>query len=144
MIARVPHFVSRSPSRPSRSGSSLIAAINVSTGTSNSEPAIGTGLARPEARVGLRGVAAVFGLVHGFGFSSVLRELLLPAGQRIGALLAFNVGIELGQLAIVAAVVPLLALAGKEPWYRRVVVQGGSAAIALVATYWLVERAFDL
>ena len=121
---------------PSRLVESAIAASIVAVAVWN--------LVRPDARVGLRWVAAAFGLVHGFGFSGVLRELLLPADQRVAALLAFNVGIELGQLAIVAAVVPLLALAGARPWYERVVIRGGSVLIALVATYWLVERAFDL
>lgn len=117
---------------PSRLVESAIAASIVAVAIWN--------LVRPEARVGLRWVAAAFGLVHGFGFSSVLRELLLPAGQRVGALLAFNVGIELGQLVIVACVVPLLGWAGQRPWYRRGVIQGGSVGIALIAGFWLVER----
>ncbi|MBX3274073.1 MAG: HupE/UreJ family protein [Sandaracinaceae bacterium] len=121
---------------PSRLVESAIAASIVAVA--------GWNLVRLEARVGLRWVAAAFGLVHGFGFSSVLRELLLPAGQRVVALLAFNVGIELGQLAIVLLVVPLLALAGEARWYRSAVIRGGSALIALIASWWLVERAFDL
>ncbi|MCA9607701.1 MAG: HupE/UreJ family protein, partial [Myxococcales bacterium] len=119
---------------PSRLVESLIAASIIAVALWN--------LVRPEARVGLRWVAAAFGLIHGFGFSSVLRELLLPAGQRVAALLSFNVGIELAQLVIVAAVVPLLGWAGREPWYRRVVVRGGSIVVAAIASWWLVERAF--
>jgi hypothetical protein len=80
----------------------------------------------------------------GFGFSSVLRELVLPAGERVTALLAFNLGIEIAQLAMVAMVVPLLAWAGRRPWYRRVVVRRGSLIIGAVAFYWLVTRALDL
>ncbi len=101
-------------------------------------------LARPDARAELRVVAGLFGLVHGFGFSSVLRELVLPAGERVVALLAFNVGVELAQLALVALVVPALAVAARSPRYRAVVVQGGSIAIAAVGLYWLVTRALDL
>ncbi len=118
---------------PSRLVESAIAASIVAVAIWN--------LVRPEARVGLRWVAGAFGLVHGFGFSSVLRELLLPADQRVAALLSFNVGIELGQLAIVACVVPLLGWAGQRGWYRRVVIQGGSVLVALIAGFWLVERA---
>lgn len=101
----------------------------------------GWNVARPEARRGLPAVALGFGLIHGFGFSSVLRELVLPVGERVTALLAFNVGIEIGQIAIVLAVMPLLAWLGRQPWYRRAVVQVGSLAIAFVASVWLVERA---
>lgn len=89
-------------------------------------------------------VAFVFGLIHGFGFASVLADLGLPQGALLLALVGFNLGVEAGQLAIVAAVLPL-AYAFRASWgYRRVVFAGGSAAIALVAAVWLVERAFDL
>ena len=60
----------------------------------------------------------------------------------VGALLAFNVGIELGQLAIVVVILPVLAWLGRREGYRRWVVQGGSALIAAVALYWLIERVF--
>jgi hypothetical protein len=89
-------------------------------------------------------VAFLFGLVHGFGFASVLADLGLPQEALLLALVGFNLGVEAGQLAIVAAFLPL-AWAFRESWgYRRVVFAGGSAAIALVAALWLVERAFDL
>lgn len=99
-------------------------------------------LVRPDARAGLPWVAVAFGLIHGFGFSSVLRELVLPAGERVAALVAFNVGIELAQLAIVAVVVPLLAWAARRTWYQRAVIQAGSVGIAAIASLWFVERAF--
>jgi hypothetical protein len=100
---------------------------------------------RPEHRRGLPGVAIAFGLVHGFGFSSVLRELVLPRAGRVTALLAFNLGIELAQLAAVALVLGPLALAARSPrFYRNWIVRGGSAVIALVATYWMIERALGL
>lgn len=101
-------------------------------------------LYKPEARTGLAWVAAVFGLIHGFGFSSVLRELVLPSDARVVALLSFNVGIELAQLLIAAAVLGPLAWAAKKKWYRSAIVQGGSTAIALVAAYWFVTRAFGI
>ncbi len=97
---------------------------------------------RPEHRRGLPAVAIAFGLVHGFGFSSVLRELVLPRAGRVTALLAFNLGIELAQLAVVALVLGPLAFAARWPaFYRAWIVRGGSALIAIVATYWMVERA---
>lgn len=99
---------------------------------------------KPEARKGLPWVAMAFGLIHGFGFSSVLKELVLPTGDRVIALLSFNVGIELAQLVVVALVLGPLAWAAKKTWYRRAVVQGCSIVIAVVATYWFVERAFGL
>lgn len=95
---------------------------------------------RPEERRGMPWLALGFGLVHGFGFSGVLAELGLPARARVLSLLAFNVGIELAQLAFVAVLLaPLAWLAGK-PGYRTFIVRGGSIAIALLALVWLVER----
>jgi hypothetical protein len=89
-------------------------------------------------------VALAFGLVHGFGFASVLADLGLPKDALLLALVGFNLGVEAGQLAIVAAFLPA-AFAVRHSWaYRRVVLVGGSAAIALLALLWLVERAFDL
>ncbi|WP_229506313.1 HupE/UreJ family protein [Massilia sp. BJB1822] len=85
-----------------------------------------------------------FGLVHGFGFASVLAGLGLPAESMLLSLAGFNLGVELGQLAIVAIFLPL-AYALRATWfYRRPVLQGGSAAIALLAGIWLLERALDL
>jgi len=91
---------------------------------------------------GKRWLAAfVFGLLHGFGFAGVLGDLGLPKGAAAVALASFNVGVELGQLAVVAAFVPL-AYAMRSTWiYRQVMVRGGSACIAVLATVWLVERA---
>lgn len=98
-------------------------------------------VARPEAHVARPWLAGIFGLIHGFGFSSVLAELGLPPAHRVLALFSFNVGIELAQLAFVAAVlVPLARLAHHEG-YRRFVLQGASLAIAACGGVWLVERA---
>lgn len=89
-------------------------------------------------------MAFVFGLIHGFGFASVLSDLGLPQGSLLLALVGFNLGVELGQLAIVAAFLPL-AWWLRATWaYRRVVLTAGSSAVTLVALVWLTERAFDL
>ncbi|PHV22961.1 hypothetical protein CSQ92_08060 [Janthinobacterium sp. BJB446] len=93
---------------------------------------------------GKRPVAAfAFGLIHGFGFASVLRDLGLPQGSLLASLLGFNVGVELGQLAIVAAFLPIAWLLRKT-WLYRQVLTVGSLAIALVACVWLVERIADI
>ena len=85
-----------------------------------------------------------FGLIHGFGFASALKDLGLPTGSLALSLFGFNVGVELGQLAIVCAFLPL-AYAIRATWaYRRVVLAGGSVAIATIAGVWLVERALNV
>ena len=89
-------------------------------------------------------VAFAFGLIHGFGFASVLADLGLPQDALVLSLVGFNVGVELGQLAIVALFLPLAYLLRRGVFYRRVVLTGGSALIALLALVWLTERAFDL
>ena len=89
-------------------------------------------------------VAFCFSLVHGFGFASVLTDLGLPKGVLAVALVGFNLGVEVGQIAIVAAFLPVAYLVRRTWLYRRVVLVGGSGAIATVAALWFVERAFDL
>lgn len=80
-----------------------------------------------------------FGLVHGFGFAGMLDVLGMPAGQLVSSVLAFNVGIELGQLAIVAVAVPVIGWMTRHAWHHRVV-QGTSAAVCVLAAVWIVER----
>lgn len=88
-------------------------------------------------------VAFCFGLLHGFGFASVLADLGLPRHALLIALVGFNLGVEVGQLAIVAIFVPL-AFALRGTWfYKRLVLTGGSLAIALVAAVWMAERMFN-
>jgi HupE / UreJ protein len=89
-------------------------------------------------------VAFLFGLIHGFGFASVLVDLGLPQGALALALFGFNVGVELGQLSIVAVFLPVAYLIRRSWFYRRVVLTVGSLSIAVVATAWLLERAFNL
>jgi hypothetical protein len=85
-------------------------------------------------------VAFSLGLLHGFGFSSVLAEIGLPRGNLIAALFGFNLGVELGQLALVALVVPLAFLIRRTTAYRRFALAGGSALAAALAAVWLIER----
>ena len=82
-----------------------------------------------------------FGLLHGLGFAGVLSEIGLPQDEFLNALISFNIGVECGQLTVIAAA--YLAVGywfGKQSWYRARVVIPGSAAIALVGTYWAVTR----
>jgi hypothetical protein len=88
--------------------------------------------------------AFVFGLIHGFGFASVLGDLGLPRGSLLLALVAFNVGVELGQLAIVAVFLPIAYSLRRTRLYRDFIVRSGSALISLIAGIWLIERMFDL
>jgi hypothetical protein len=93
---------------------------------------------------GQRPLAAfAFGLVHGFGFAGVLADLGLPKGALVWSLFAFNAGVELGQMAIVAVFLPLAWFA-RRSWFYRQVLTTGSAMIALLAAGWFIERAFDL
>lgn len=85
-------------------------------------------------------LAFVFGLVHGFGFASVLLDLGLPASALAAALGGFNVGVELGQLAIVGVFLPVAWLLRHTRFYRWVVVTGGSAAIVVLGIFWTLER----
>jgi ABC-type antimicrobial peptide transport system permease subunit len=87
--------------------------------------------------------AFMFGLIHGFGFAGVLSELALPAGGLVQALLAFNLGVEAGQLVIVGCVLALLLALRWWQRYPVVVLKGGSVAAISIASVWFVERAFD-
>lgn len=117
---------------PSRPVEAIIATSIVAVAVHN--------VVRPEERRSLPWMAFAFGLIHGFGFSSVLAELGLPSGQTVLALVAFNVGIEVAQLVFVAIALGPIAWAAQLPLYRSVVVRGGSVAIGAMATVWLVER----
>ena len=85
-----------------------------------------------------------FGLFHGMGFASVMGDLPFRMTNLVQVLLAFNLGVEIGQLAIVAAAFPLLFLSRRSGYSRPVVLVGGSVVIGLVAAYWFAERAFGL
>jgi hypothetical protein len=85
-------------------------------------------------------VGFTFGLIHGFGFAGALGELGLPDGARLSALLGFNLGVELGQIAVVAAALPLLVLVRDRRWYVKSVMPLASLAIAALAAFWLWQR----
>jgi hypothetical protein len=86
-------------------------------------------------------VAFVFGLIHGFGFAGMLAEIGLPPGRVAAALLGFNLGVELGQLAIVLVCWPLLrVLLRREPVQRRLLIQLGSTPILAAGLFWFLSR----
>lgn len=122
-------------SLPSRLVESAIAATVVLAALNNLYP-----LVRGRRWV----IAFVLGLIHGFGFASVLADLGLPGGALALALVGFNLGVETGQLAIVAVFLPL-AFALRESWfYRRAALGLGSLAVAALALVWLLERSLNI
>lgn len=86
-------------------------------------------------------VAFGFGLLHGFGFAGALREIGLPEGEVPAALLAFNLGVEAGQLLVIAAVLALRAAVRRlEPKAEAPAVKAATYAIGITAAYWVVDR----
>ena len=85
-----------------------------------------------------------FGLIHGFGFASVMGESGLERGNMLVSLVGFNAGVEVGQLAVVLAFVPIAFLCRKRGFYQAGCVRFGSGAVIAVAAGWLAERVFDL
>jgi len=83
-----------------------------------------------------------FGLFHGLGFASVMAHLPFRMLDLVRVMLAFNIGVEIGQLAIVIVVFPVLYSLRKSVAYPSVVLKFGSIVIGLVASYWLIERAY--
>ncbi len=83
-----------------------------------------------------------FGLLHGLGFASVLGEFGLPEGQFFPALIGFNIGVELGQLAVIGIAFFAVGWAIKRDWYRRIIAVPASCVIAAVGAYWFAERVF--
>ena len=117
---------------PSRLTESIIAGSIIVAALNNIFPIVTESRAR---------IAFAFGLLHGFGFASVLADMGLPQGARLVSLVAFNLGIETGQFAVVLAVMPLIYCLRSGVFYRRAVMPWGSAAIAAVALVWLLQRA---
>ena len=118
---------------PSRLTESVIAASIIVAALNNIFPLVTESRAR---------IAFAFGLLHGFGFASVLADMGLPSGARLISLVAFNCGIEAGQLAVVLAVMPIAYAVRGANAYRRAVLPWGSAAIATLALVWFIQRAF--
>jgi hypothetical protein len=119
---------------PVRLTESVIAASIIVAALNNVIPRITEGRWR---------IAFAFGLLHGFGFASVLAEMGLPKGARLISLVAFNLGVETGQLAVVLAVMPLAYLLRATAFYRRGVMPWGSSAVAGLALVWFLQRALS-
>ncbi len=89
------------------------------------------------------GIVFLFGLVHGMGFANALGSLGLPQHSYLTSLVMFNVGVELGQLAVIISAFLLFGKwFGNKPYYRKAVVIPLSIVITLVAGYWTIERLF--
>lgn len=83
----------------------------------------------------------LFGLLHGLGFASVLIDFGMPQNDFAVALISFNVGVELGQLAVISTAFVILRLSFKNPsFYRKIVMVPGSLMIAIIGLYWFLER----
>jgi hydrogenase/urease accessory protein HupE len=88
--------------------------------------------------------SSAFGLLHGFGFAVVLQELGLPAAMKVHALLFFNIGVELGQLMFIAAILALVSVLvrtiGAVARHQAVLVEAVVYAVGVTSAYWLFER----
>ncbi|MEO5892457.1 MAG: HupE/UreJ family protein [Ferruginibacter sp.] len=88
-------------------------------------------------------VVFMFGLIHGMGFASALNEIGLPAGKFYTSVLAFNIGVELGQIAVITAMFGCIIIPLRnKTWYRKGIVFPLSAFIAFVASWWTIQRIF--
>jgi hypothetical protein len=88
-------------------------------------------------------VVFCFGLLHGLGFAGVLGEIGLSAGHFVAGLIAFNVGVELGQLAVITICFATVGYwFGNKPWYRSMISIHASLCIAIIAAWWVYERVF--
>lgn len=88
-------------------------------------------------------IAFIFGLFHGFGFASVLSDLGLTSEFLTFSLLGFNIGVEIGQLIIIALIFPILYFIRKRKSYPKILVYG-SIILIVISLYWFIERAFDV
>lgn len=86
-------------------------------------------------------VVFLFGLIHGMGFANALNETGLPPNRFYTSIIAFNVGVEIGQIAVIAAAFGLLIIPLRNKrWYKKAIVYPLSILIALIACYWTVQR----
>ncbi|MDB6108634.1 MAG: hypothetical protein JWR69_384, partial [Pedosphaera sp.] len=120
---------------PSRLTESAIAASVMLAATNNLRPMI-------QERGWM--VAFAFGLIHGFGFANALSELGLEHTALLVTLVGFNLGVEMGQLAIVAVFLPVAFGLRRSWFYQTPILRLGSALIILIAGIWLAERVFNL
>lgn len=89
-------------------------------------------------------LAFTFGLVHGFGFASVLTDLGLNQSSQLWSLLGFNLGVEIGQFILVLGFLPIAYKFSRYPIYKPIVLKSCSLGIAGLASFWLFERAFGI
>ena len=88
-------------------------------------------------------VVFAFGLLHGLGFASVLGDIGLSGDRLVVGLIGFNIGVELGQLTVIALAFILLGWSfGRKAWYRSIIVVPASLTIAAVGAWWTFERVF--
>jgi hypothetical protein len=98
-------------------------------------------LTTSELRAWRLGVVFCFGLLHGMGFAGVLKELGLPRADFLTALVTFNIGVEAGQLTVIATALLLFAYwHQRKPWYRYRFVVPASVIIALTGIFWMFQR----
>ena len=89
-------------------------------------------------------VVFAFGLLHGLGFADALSALGLPAGEFVPALLAFNIGVELGQLCVVLLCLLVVGGLRNKPWYRERITVPASALIGVIGLWWALSRGLGL
>jgi len=110
----------------------MIAATIIYVGIENT---IGKGNVR-----GRTALVFAFGLLHGLGFASVLGDYGIASERFLVALIGFNIGVELGQLAVIAASFALVGWFIAKPWYRKAIAIPVSLVIAAIGAFWLIER----
>jgi len=85
------------------------------------------------------GIIFFFGLFHGLGFAGLLQEINVPDDKFVSSLLAFNIGIEFGQLAVIALALPVIYLLRNKPWYP-LLIKIVAVIISVIAIFWMIER----
>ncbi|MGJ8585626.1 MAG: HupE/UreJ family protein [Marinosulfonomonas sp.] len=98
----------------------------------------------PSLHKGMFWTVVLFGLFHGFGFANVLAPINIEPNQKFITLGGFNIGVELGQIAIVLVVFPLLYILRNTRFYQFWVMKVGAVALIFIALFWFEERAFDM
>ncbi len=88
-------------------------------------------------------IVFMFGLVHGMGFASALNQIGLPRNQFFTSIFSFNVGVEIGQISVIALTFLFIIIPfGEIPQYKKIIVYPLSGVIALIAAYWTIQRIF--
>ena len=87
-------------------------------------------------------LAVGFGLIHGFGFANALTELELSGSSLAKALVGYNTGVELGQVAIVLVLAPLILWLRRQPRVGEIAIRGAAGVIFVAGSYWFIVRAF--